>query len=85
MTIEEKRRKLFEAWMGEQGLESEWEPLRNCYKDFPAHFAWQAFNVALDAVVIELPFVIDYTGSDLAIEDCRAAIESTGLGLKVLP
>lgn len=81
MTIEQKRRELFEVWMGEQGLQSEWEPMRNCYKDFPAHFAWQAFNAALDAVVIELP-PEDERGRITRTSAIRA-IESTGLGLKV--
>ena len=43
------------------------------------------FYAALDSICIELPRAIDYTGCNLAIEDCRAAIEQTGLGLKVLP
>ena len=44
---------------------------------------WWAFNAALDCVVIELPSHTDYTGSGGAIDACRAAIESTNLGIKV--
>lgn len=36
----------FEAWMASQGLESEWQPERNAYKDFVAHFAYQAYQAS---------------------------------------
>ena len=44
---------------------------------------WWAFNAALDCVVIELPSHTEHTGSGGAIAACRAAIESTALGIKV--
>ena len=44
---------------------------------------WWAFNAALDCVVIELPSHTEHTGSGGAIDACRAAIESTALGIKV--
>lgn len=53
--------------------------------------AWGCFNAALDAVEIKLPLPVkrafhEYDlGYNEALEDCRAAIEQTGLGLKVLP
>jgi hypothetical protein len=52
-----------------------------------AEYAWTAFNAALDAVVIHMPEcdpgeVIQY---GFAVEDFRESIQSTGLGLKVLP
>ena len=53
--------------------------------------AWWAFNAALDAVEIQFPLRAhdgwhDYDqGYNQAHSDCRAAIEQTGLGLKVLP
>lgn len=67
------------------------------YLDNSLNFAWWGFNAALDAVVIELPLAPtpDRAGSQEdylldterrhAVNQCRAAIESTGLGLKVLP
>lgn len=56
--------------------------------------AWWAFNAALDCVVIELPAFpsmssLSPTGvlldkeRGVAITECRAAIESTSLGIKV--
>jgi len=55
--------------------------------------AWLGFNAALDAVEIKLPTPIgddhggcihDAATHDSAVSDCRAAIEQTGLGLRVL-
>ena len=57
--------------------------------------AWWAFNAALDCVVLELPPELHaYTGQpqedrlldadrNHTIKQCRAAIESTNLGIKV--
>lgn len=40
-------REPFEKWLfKEHGLQSEWQPERNCYKDFPAHLAWKAWQAA---------------------------------------
>lgn len=37
-------REEFEAWlMEDHGLDSEWQVERNCFKDFPAHLAYQAW------------------------------------------
>ena len=48
--------------------------------------AWGCFNAALDAVEIHLPEPHSTNGGDCVIDydDCRAAIEQTGLGLRVL-
>ena len=69
------------------------------YKYNPAHSDWMAWNAALDAVEIQLPSLVGldqpFTGTPIseirahnhynqALADCRAAIEQTGLGLKVL-
>ena len=56
-----KERVEFERWLFEvQGLESEWEPHRNCHKDFAAHLAFKAWQAArsthepsVDAVQLE--------------------------------
>ena len=49
----EKMREEFEAWLLEvHGLDSEWQEKRNCFADFPAHLAfqaWQASRAALPA------------------------------------
>lgn len=47
--------------------------------------AWWAWQAALDAVVIELPDGHSTNGGDwvVDVDDCRAAIEQTGLGLRV--
>lgn len=77
-TVEETRRALFEAWADSMGLP---HSMLTCGE-------WAAFNAALDAVVITLPewqqYDDDFTaGTAFAIDDCRAAIESTNLGLKI--
>ena len=53
------------------------------------HGKWEGFNAALDCVVIELPEkyiecdTLAESAYDEAVDDCRAAIESTNLGIKV--
>jgi len=63
------------------------------YKYNPAHSDLMAWNAALDAVEIQLPTPIgddhggcihDAATHDSAVSECRAAIEQTGLGLRVL-
>lgn len=86
MTIEEKRRELFEAWWNT-------EQYCGCVSDM-----WLGFNAALDSVVIELParyVITEHTysyqrpkpkhhGYNTALRDCKALIEATGLGIKVV-
>ena len=47
---------------------------------------WGVWNAALDAVEIQLPEPHSTNGGDCVVDydDCRAAIEQTGLGLRVL-
>lgn len=93
MTIEEKRRELFEAWARSKGLDLEYvhSPVKErCfYWELTTETAWAAFNAALDAVVINFDIRENRSwGHGLyqaAIDDCRAAIQSTGLGLQVAP
>ena len=63
------------------------------YQDDAASKALEIWNAALDAVEIQLPTPIgddhggcihDAATHDSAVSDCRAAIEQTGLGLRVL-
>jgi hypothetical protein len=52
----EKDRKEFIDWLADvHGLESEWQEERNCFKDFPAHLAFQAWQASREAIVIDLP------------------------------
>lgn len=89
-TIEQTRRELFEVkfpipeniW---------WHNVQRSYVGLTGNAPWwlyqdrfEAWCAALDAVVIELPSANNYTGCNLAIEDCRSTIESTNLGLKII-
>lgn len=92
MTIEEKRRELFEAaYLKKYFYQADrWSLIPEKYRTQHAEIAWWAFNAALDAVVIELPEKWGEYSEEgyhfcVAIDECRAAIESTGLGLKVKP
>lgn len=68
------------------------------YVSYHVECAWQAFNAGLDAVEIQFPGLIGldqpFTGTPIseirahnhynqALDDCRAAIEQTGLGLRI--
>lgn len=57
-------REEFEAWLlREHGLESEWQDERNCFKDYPAHLAFKAWQASRAALRVELP--------DDGIKDCQ--------------
>ena len=72
-----------------------WSLVPEKYRTQHAEIAWWAFNAALDCVVIELPPELHaYTGQpkedrlldaerNHTIKQCRDAIESTNLGIKV--
>lgn len=101
--VEQKRRELFEAWLPSHYWLGEMEIARDGddYAHEEVQVAWEVFNAALDAVVIELPErdtssaggpdsemgpsyeQVEGCGYNYALDDCRAAIESTGLGIKV--
>ena len=67
------------------------------YSSVRVRGAWEGFNLALDAVEIELPRLRAYPPSEASsdvdywideakwetLSRCRAAIEQTGLGLKI--
>ncbi|MNQ99372.1 hypothetical protein D3C85_1151040 [compost metagenome] len=81
--VEQKRRELFDAWFKDYELAREasgWMPLESSIRVRMMN----AFNAALDAVVIELPRSWNLTESEYR-DSCKDAIESTDLGLKVLP
>ena len=92
-TVEEVRRAAFESWALDK-----WPSVPLHRRDaLPVgherygqyvhlEHEWQAFNAALDAVEIQLPADNYYEdAASVAIDDCRSAIEQTGLGLKVKP
>ena len=54
------------------------------YSSVRVRGAWEGFNLALDAVEIQLPGSIYYGCEAMdAIDECRAAIKQTGLGLRI--
>lgn len=83
-TVEEVRRAAFEAWAAKKNQDR----LDRGFDDFTS---WEltimslAFNAALDAVEIHLPEPHSTNGGDCVVDydECRAAIEQTGLGLRV--
>jgi len=92
--IQQARRAAFEASLvqkNSQRQESGFDALR----PEEVRNMWWAFNAALDCVLIELPPELHaYTGQpqedrlldadrNHTIKQCRAAIESTNLGIKV--
>lgn len=45
VVTDDPERKEFLDWLlSEHGLTSEWQPERNCFADFPAHLAYQAWR-----------------------------------------
>lgn len=92
--IQQARRAAFESSLGarnRQRAESGFDAL----KPEEVRQMWWAFNAALDCVLIELPAELHaYNGQpqddrlidadrNHTIKQCRAAIESTNLGIKV--
>lgn len=86
-TVEEVRRAAFEAAYLKQYLypAERWSLVPEKYRTQHAEIAWCAFNAALDAVEIKLPEPHSTNGGDCVIDydECRAAIEQTGLGIRV--
>ena len=87
-SVEEVRRAAFEAALRRDWAEHlvalDREGDGYVFGDINA--AWWAWCAALDAVEIQLPEPHSTNGGDCVIDydDCRAAIEQTGLGIRVL-
>ena len=83
-TIEETRRGMFEAWFENRSGRKPRLQKSGRYSDIVPALAWQGFNAALDAVVIELPamHVAGEMSGACVLASCQQAIESTNLGLK---
>lgn len=84
-TIEQTRRELFQHWLEVKAKEREARGLDE-FTSWETTIMYGAFNAALDAVVIVLPEPHSTNGGDFVIDydDCRTAIESTNLGLKII-
>lgn len=93
MTVEEKRRELFEPWLyqrPESTSKSVWDNVYDAGGFVRIHM-FNAFNAALDAIEIELPSVSmseyatrnDYNCATEAIGYARQSIESLNLGIKI--
>lgn len=90
-SVEEVRRGMFQSWV--ETFNSMPAALfvdeRGRYIDDWIQCRWLGFNAALDAVEIELPkpeisYDVFDNGHAAGVDCCRAAIEQTGLGLRVL-
>lgn len=82
-------REEFEAWLLDiHGLESEWQEARNCFKDFPAHLAYQAWQASRECLVIELPIIQECCSDGgesskwMAPEDVIKSIRAAGVKTK---
>lgn len=89
-------REEFSEWLLDiHGLESEWQEARNCFKDFPAHLAYQAWQASRECLVIELPNRFDEKYQDYYddveggcfnecryISDVHASLEAAGVKYK---
>ncbi|MFU5479524.1 hypothetical protein ACM7V8_28505 [Pseudomonas aeruginosa] len=86
-------REEFEAWLlREHGLESEWQEERNCFKDYPAHLAFKAWQASRAALRVELPEKMEPTrniygnliiGSYNAVLDAvKEALQQAGIKVK---
>ena len=88
--VSETRRELFNIALEKRQIDREKSGLDALTRGEVSQ-AWWAFNAALDAVLIELPKVVfddDMNKSEWAaikstLADCRSAIESTNLGLRI--
>ena len=82
--IQQARRELFEAWAERHRMPIGRDGVVVDYSARETDACWQAFNAALDAVVIVLPEYTDEVRQyGYAAADVHSAIESTNLGIKV--
>lgn len=81
-------REEFEAWLlREHGLESEWQEERNCFKDYPAHLAFKAWQASRAALRVELPkphpaFEYAPRAKVFNITDVEIALQQAGIEVK---
>lgn len=84
--IEKKRRELYESTVV-LPESVRWNEDTKSYTGanfWLAQFGWDAFNAALDAVLIELPDACSLPDEAwIARDQCAAAITATGLGLRI--
>jgi len=84
--VEKKRRQLYESRVVLPDT-AQWNEDSKSYTGanfWLAQFGWDAFNAALDAVLIELPDACSLPDDAwVARDQCAAAITATGLGLRI--
>ena len=82
--IQQARRAAFEASLAQKNSQRQGSGF-DALRPEEVRNMWWAFNAALDCVLIELPSDPNHEFSDRAsaVDACRAAIESTNLGIKV--
>lgn len=82
-TVEEVRRELFRIVCARLDKDPGYDT-ESRYSSPYGNEAWLVLNAALDDVEIELPADNYYEdAASVALDDCRAAIEQTGLGLRI--
>lgn len=84
-SVEEVRRAVFSKFF--DGFQSTGEHCGVSIAESERELLELGFYAALDSICIELPVHADISASDsphAVLADCRAAIEQTGLGLRVL-
>ena len=94
--IQQARRAEFEGWFKRAKPRVAQDMLDE--NEFVSRWMFESFNAAMDAVAIQLPELIEpeppedafddswrdgYAAADRYRKKCRAAIESTNLGIKV--
>ncbi|WP_368373404.1 hypothetical protein AB3W22_15845 [Pseudomonas aeruginosa] len=78
-------REEFEAWLlREHGLESEWQEERNCFKDYPAHLAFKAWQASRAALRVELPKPEGgfFDVQKYVLNRCEQALQQAGIEVK---
>lgn len=94
--VMERRRQGFEGWASKNGISivrtnqalgfaNGQRRDAGDYIMLEALCAWYAYNVAIDSIEIEMPaaWSASMLDGDQVLQDCRYAIESTGIGLRV--
>ncbi|MGU1528559.1 hypothetical protein ACSEOK_26580 [Pseudomonas aeruginosa] len=83
--MEQAMREEFEAWLlREHGLESEWQEERNCFKDYPAHLAFKAWQASRAALRVELPepYAFHQEVQTVFLDRVTEALQQAGIEVK---
>ena len=88
MSIEEKRRAAFEAWLESAGFDVERFHFINGYRGNEQMAAWEAWNAALDSICVEVPDSSELVGDygretyRIARDEFMDALEAAGVPYK---